>query len=85
MSDEKPRVWHSLLAATLTIGLLIFAVLALYVLSLGTIGLAVVVGGGLFMTVGVHYLVWGWWLGPAIDREVKAEEEEENDRAAGRR
>ncbi|HEY4308874.1 MAG TPA: hypothetical protein VGN12_05430 [Pirellulales bacterium] len=83
MSDEKPRAWHSLLAATLTIGLIVVSLVALYVLSLGTIGLAVAVGGGLFMIVGVHYLVWGWWLGPAIQREVAAEEE--NDDAEKRR
>ena len=82
MSDDKPRAWHSMLAAALTIGLLFVALVALYVLSLGTIGLAVVVGGGLFLTVGVHYLVWGWWLGPAIQREVEAEEKE---RPAGSR
>ncbi|HVU88532.1 MAG TPA: hypothetical protein VHD36_14525 [Pirellulales bacterium] len=85
MSDEKPRAWHSLLAATLTIGLLAVALVMLYVLSLGTIGLAVVVGGGLFLTVGLHYLVWGWWLGPAIHREVEAEEEDENERTPNRR
>ena len=83
MSDEKPRVWHSLLAASLTFGLLVVSLIALYVLSLGTIGLAVVVGGGLFFIVGVHYLVWGWWLGPAIQREVAAEEA--NDEAEKRR
>jgi len=74
MSDEKPRAWHSLLAAALTIGLLALAFIVLYVLSLGTIGLALVVGGGLFLIVGLHYIVWGWWLGPAIQREVDAEE-----------
>ncbi len=79
MSDDKPRTWHSLLAAALTIGLLALAFIVLYVLSLGTIGLALIVGGGLFLTVGLHYLVWGWWLGPAIQREVDAEE-----RAQGR-
>jgi hypothetical protein len=77
MSDEKPRVWHSLLAAALTIGLVVIALVALYVLSLGMIGPAVIIGGGLFLMFGLHYLVWGWWLGPAIQREVEAEEEDE--------
>jgi uncharacterized RDD family membrane protein YckC len=80
MPDEKPRAWQSLLVAALTFGLLVAALIVLYVLSLGTIGLAVVVGGGLFFVVGLHYLVWGWWLGPAIQREVEAEEADENER-----
>jgi hypothetical protein len=80
MSDEKPRAWHSLLAATLTVILVIVALVGLYVLSLGTIGLAVVVGGGLFLLVGFHYVVWGWWLGPAIHRDVEAEEDEQRGR-----
>ena len=80
MSDEKPRAWHSLLAAALTVILVAVAFVGLYVLSLGTIGLAVVVGGGLFLLVGLHYVVWGWWLGPAIHREVEAEEKEQSGR-----
>jgi hypothetical protein len=77
MSDEKPRAWHSVLAATLTLIVIGVCLIGLYVLSLGTIGLAVIVGGGLFLLVGAHYIVWGWWLGPAIQRDVQAEEDEE--------
>jgi hypothetical protein len=76
MADEKPQAWHSALAASLTVIGVVVAIVGLYVLSLGTIGLAVVVGGGLFLLVGLHYVVWGWWLGPAIHRDVEAEEDE---------
>ena len=77
MSDEKPRAWHSLLAAALTVMVIGVALVGLYVLTLGTIGLAVAVGGGVFLLVGLHYLAWGWWLGPAIRRDVEAEEEDQ--------
>jgi len=77
MSDEKPRAWHSVLAAFLLVVVAAVCFVGLFVLTLGTIGLAVAVGGGIFLLVAFHYFVWGWWLGPAIQRDVEAEEADE--------
>lgn len=76
MSDEQPRLWHAILTWFLvaTAGIAIIAVL--FVLTAGTIGLALAVGCAIFFTVALQYLIWGWWLGPAIARDVAAEEEE---------
>jgi hypothetical protein len=31
----------------------------------------------LFMLVGLHYFVWGWWLGNVIRREAEPERQGE--------
>jgi hypothetical protein len=77
--NQKRRSLLSLLMA----GVLLLLTLA--GLSLLTIGFAPLFGalvvlivlaiGGL---VAFHYVVWGWWLGDAIRREVEAEERNES-------
>ncbi len=77
MPNEQPRTWQTLLVSVLLLFLLVVSLVGLYILSIGFIGVAVLVGGGLFLIVGLHYIVWGWWLGPAIQREVELEEDDE--------
>jgi hypothetical protein len=77
MSDEKPRAWQSFLASFLALALVGLSLVGLYILSMGAIGLALLVGGGLFLMVAFHYVVWGWWLGPAIHREAEADDDDE--------
>jgi hypothetical protein len=51
--------------------------LVLVVLSFLTLGVFanVAIGIGVILAfAGFHYLVWGWWLGGMIRREVEAEE-----------
>ena len=62
----------------LLFGLMLFVGLVL--LSQGMLLPLAVVGAAVFVFIGFHYLVWGWWLGGAIRREVKSEEEEEQAR-----
>tara|TARA_B100000809_G_scaffold265173_1_gene323175 strand:+ start:1211 stop:1330 length:120 start_codon:yes stop_codon:yes gene_type:complete len=38
--------------------------------------LILLAAGGLFLVAGLHYLVWGWWLGRVI-REEESDEENE--------
>lgn len=79
MADEKPRAWHSFVAASLTL-LVIFAALASLSVLLVTMGLklilvvAAVLAAVMFFLL--HYVVWGWWLGPAIHRDAEAEEDD---------
>jgi hypothetical protein len=52
--------------------------LVLVVLSFLTLGVFanVAIGiGAILAFAGFHYLVWGWWLGGIIRREVEAEEQ----------
>lgn len=51
-----------------------FSLLALA--AIGPIGIAVMgIGVVIFAVAGLQYLVWGWWLGPAIRRDAEAEAE----------
>jgi drug/metabolite transporter superfamily protein YnfA len=50
--------------------------LVLIFLTLGSFGLILLAAGGLFLVAGLHYLVWGWWLGRVI-REEESDEENE--------
>jgi hypothetical protein len=54
--------------------LLVVAGLVLLVLSLGQLLPVLVIGGLIFLVTGFHYLVWGWWLGPMIQREAEEDE-----------
>jgi amino acid transporter len=48
---------------------------------LGPFGMAVMAGVLVLMVViGFHYLVWGWWLGPALRAEVEEQEPPETER-----
>ena len=50
--------------------------LVLVFLTLGSFGLILLAAGSLFLVAGLHYLVWGWWLGRVI-REEESDEENE--------
>ena len=73
--SKKRRSLLSLLLAALLL-ILTLAGLSLLTLSFaplfGPLAVLIVLAiGGLVV---LHYLVWGWWLGDAIRREVEAEE-----------
>ena len=74
---EAPKPRGSCLSLFLAAGMLVFAAVALFALSLGTILPVLVIGGLILFVAGFHYLVWGWWLGPMIHREAKEEAEHE--------
>jgi len=66
--------WVSIVLASV-VGLFLFAALLLL-----TGGAAVAIGGAAIVGVlafgfaAVHYLVWGWWLGGIIRREVEEDD-----------
>ncbi len=73
--SQKRRSFLSLLLAGLLL-LLTFAGLSLLTIGFAPLfgplaALIVLAIGGL---VAFHYVVWGWWLGDAIRREVEAED-----------
>ena len=49
------------------------AMLTLLLATLGWLG-PILVLGAIFAVGGFHYVVWGWWLGPLIHREVESEQ-----------
>ena len=66
----------------LMIGVFISA--ALLALSFGMFGiplLVAVMGAAILLFSLFHYLIWGWWLGGMIRREVEAEEPPGDDEA----
>ena len=59
----------------LMVGTLItVALLALNFVTMGIFGLVLLIIGAILLISLFHYLVWGWWLGGMIRREVDAEE-----------
>jgi len=70
-SVRKP--WHSLMSASMAFLLLLLSLAGLYVLSMGALGPFIVIAGIVILIVMFHYVVWGWWLGPAIRREQELE------------
>jgi len=59
-------------------GLICFVGLTLIAAPLAgvTLGVAMIVGG-ICVVAFLHYVVWGYWLGDSIRREVEEEEREE--------
>ena len=57
------------------LAILFFSIVSLVLifLTLGSFGLILLAAGGLFLVAGLHYLVWGWWLGNVI-REEESDE-----------
>ncbi len=77
-SEAKPRrsAWSIVLAGFFAV--LLFGGICL--LSAPLVGVAIgaaMIVGGLCLVAFLHYIVWGYWLGDAIRREVEEEEEEE--------
>jgi hypothetical protein len=59
----------------LMIGTLIsVSLFALNLVMMGIPSLVALIGGAILLISLFHYLVWGWWLGGMIRREVEAEE-----------
>lgn len=58
--ETKPRgSWLSIVLA----GLLALAILAvLTLLTLGYFGPIILLGLGIFLVIGLQYLIWGWWF-----------------------
>jgi hypothetical protein len=48
----------------------------LFLCSGGNLG-AVMIAVGMFLFALLHYLLWGWWLGGAIRRQVEQEDRAE--------
>jgi hypothetical protein len=65
-SSWLPIMLASLLAAVVCI--------VLFFLTLGGFGMVLAIGGGVFAFIGLHYVVWGWWLSRMIREEVEQEE-----------
>jgi hypothetical protein len=70
---QQPRgSWISIFLA-LMFGAVVVVILTF--ITLGTFAPVLVIGGILFLFVGLHYCLWGWWLGGVI-RQAEGEEEE---------
>lgn len=66
----------SWLSVLLACGAGVLICVALVFLTLGHFGPVVLIGAAVFAFGAFHYVVWGWWLGRIIRREVEAEEED---------
>ncbi len=64
-APEAGRGWLSIFLASLLGGM---SLTILSLLTLGVFGVAAVVFLFLGLGIGVQYLIWGWWLGPALRR-----------------
>ena len=77
--NHEPPPSQSPLSIVLALfaGLVLSGVLCvLFYLSGGTLGI-VLIFPLLFLVVGFHYIVWGWWLGKYIrDREGESVDDE---------
>jgi len=77
---KHPR--RSCLSIVLALFLFGGASAVLFFLTLGSFGLVIAIGGGIFLLIGFHYVVWGWWLGKVIHSEER--ENERDDGTSGR-
>jgi hypothetical protein len=77
-TPQRGSAWSLLLAGGA--GLLLVAGFVLLVfVALGPTGAAAVgIGAAIFAIVGLQYLAWGWWLGPAIRRRAKQGDKRES-------
>lgn len=66
--------WMVMLAVMLAV----FFAGGLIVLSMGAFSWVIALGLGIFLFAALHYLLWGWWLGGVIHRDVAREEEEQS-------
>ena len=83
MSDPSPSIERppepqaprgSCLGVLMIASLISGVAAALNFVSMGVFGLVAIVVGVILLVSMFHYLVWGWWLGGMIRREVEAEE-----------
>jgi hypothetical protein len=73
---EEAKPATSPLSILLALGVLALICIVLFFLTGGFFGLVLAIGGVAFGFAALHYLVWGWWLGALIRRDVEDEEEE---------
>jgi hypothetical protein len=76
---SQPHRWGGSIFS-LAIVLLGLSVLA-GLLFLGTLfnPAVLLIAGGVFAFGAVHYLIWGWWLGYAVQRQALAEQKEKRE------
>jgi len=72
--DEPIPKRSSLLSTVMTFTVIALLVAAIYGLSLGTAGPALIIAAGVFALGALHYMMWGWWMGRKIREDVEAEE-----------
>jgi Flp pilus assembly protein TadB len=70
----RPRQAHFPWAVLLALMLVGGSLMLLTFLSTGLLLPLAFVAGGIFLVCGLHYVVWGWWLGAAIRREEEEDE-----------
>jgi glycerol uptake facilitator-like aquaporin len=74
---ERSGSWFGTLLGVVTAAVLIVGVVLLITASLGPVGLAAIaIGVVVFLLILLQYALWGWWLGPAIRRQAKRDQEE---------
>ena len=77
-SSNRPR--RSILSIALAFLMLVGVCLLLTVLTMGWFAPVIAIAGMIFLIVAVHYLVWGWWLGAAIQKEAESGEADQGHR-----
>ena len=77
-SVDQPRRRRGSIAVLLTVFGMLLLLVQIIVCSVGSPAGALVVGG-IFAFAVFHYLIWGWWLGKAIHRQVEHEEQQPSD------
>ena len=70
---NEPR--RSILSIVLAFVLLGVASAVLFLLTLGSFGQVIAIGGMIMLVIGFHYVVWGWWLGKIIRDEERDSDE----------
>jgi fatty acid desaturase len=83
-SDESVARRSSVVPLLLALVVLSAAIAVLSFLTLGFFGAVLGLAFALAAFIGLQYLLWGWWLGPWIERaERLREEERDRDDASG--
>jgi len=76
---ELPGPRRSILSILLAFALFVLTSVVLFFLTLGSFGPVIVIGGIIFLLIGCHYIVWGWWLGKIIRDEERGLDERDED------
>jgi hypothetical protein len=75
-----PRKSRGPIASTLSAIVAIFILFASVLLcSFGNLMWPAIIAGAIFALAALHYLLWGWWLSKAIQRQVEEEERSSGD------
>ena len=76
---ELPKPRRSMLSILLAFALLVVTSVVLSFLTLGSFGPVIAIGGIIFLVIGFHYVIWGWWLGKIIQDEERELDDHGND------